>query len=84
MKNSERETYFTRIRPSIGARHLASGVLGGFAALFSIADPGSRHPVSQRTTANQALRGDMVRIGGDLRRVIEREKAWRRGPEDLE
>lgn len=84
MKKFEREVYMTRIRPRVGVRRFASGVLGGLAALFSIADPGPRHPVSQRITANQALRGDMVRLGGDMRRVIERETVRQRGAEKVD
>lgn len=49
--------------------------IAGLGALVSLYPPPSAAPRYPHASDMDALRGDAVRVGDDMRRVIEREKA---------
>lgn len=55
------------------SRSFADGFVTGLASMLTLHTP-KRQPRYRRIDANTALRGDMQRIGDDMRRVIERER----------
>jgi hypothetical protein len=57
-----------------GLKTFGAGLVTGVASLTSFAHPASVPHYPHRSSA-EALRGDWSRIGGDMKRVVERENA---------
>ena len=60
-------------------RRFFGRVLAGMGDLADFA-PGEMSSFDRRRTAAEALRGDWERVGGDMRRVIERARRDRPSP----
>lgn len=65
--------YRTRLRPSEARRGIAHNFMFGLGDLLVLAQP-SRTSFITMAAQKYALQSDMVRVGADGRRVIDRER----------
>lgn len=70
----QRHKHRVRYYATVGARTLSDGFLKGLGDLVSIDEPVDIDAVSRRGATTEGLYGDMVRIGGDLRRAVDHER----------
>lgn len=61
------------MHPSVGSPTLREALLYALGDTINLWPRVKRHPISRCDSAAEGLTGDMIRIGIDLDRVIERE-----------
>ena len=61
------------MRPSVGSPTFREALFFALGDTINLWPRAKRHPISRCDSAAEGLTGDMVRIGIDMSRVIERE-----------
>ena len=73
-KIAKKDIYKTKIQPRQGRLGLVGSVVTGFAALLAISGSSNITNFTKGMSATNSLRGDFVRLGGDMRSAIAKER----------